>query len=182
MCVCVCVCACVRALVHSVRIGTQVCTGHRKRQFLEHASFWIGWYPRGTVPRITQTAEKSLASFSKYLLPSARRNRMSPLAVSTRGPGSCGRDTPVCRMLGSCAVGAQSMERSVLMGSLGRLHLHQEDRWIFLPIQEGREQAFQAEAGTQTSSGTLSGYDTSTGQGLIPRGKGRGILQGEDPR
>ena len=80
-----------------------------------------------------------------------------------------------------CSVGAQSMERSVLMGSLGRLHLHQGDRWIFLPIQEGREQAFQAEAGAQTSSGTLSGYDTSTGQGLIPRGKGRGILQGEDP-
>ena len=81
-----------------------------------------------------------------------------------------------------CSVGAQSMERSVLMGSLGRLHLHQGDRWIFLPIQEGREQAFQAEAGAQTSSGTLSGYDTSTGQGLIPQGKGRGILQGEDPR
>lgn len=76
-----------------------------------------------------------------------------------------------------CGAGAQSMERSVppvLMGSWGRLHRHQGDRWIFLRIQGGREQALQAEAGAQTSSGALSGYDASTGQGLIPRARGKG--------
>ena len=84
-----------------------------------------------------------------------------------------------------CRVRAQNMESSVpsaLMGSWGRLHLHQGDRWIFLPIQEGREQAFQAEAGAETSSETLSGCDSSTGQHITPQGGGLGSCRVRSPR